>query len=108
MPGFGEPFEFIQSRIVEVFTGVQVRTLQEFRDALLTVDASAVYFHLIEARLRLGRGQNDFAAWVEHGLDLPDLAAALRAVHPYAGSLERARSRILQICDEALASGGGQ
>ena len=85
--------------------GSQVRTLQEFRDALLTVDVSAIYFHLIEARLRLGRGQNDFAAWVEHGLGLPDLAATLRAVDPYAGSLERARSRTIQICDEALTAG---
>ncbi len=107
VPGviLGEPFEFIQSRIVEVPTGIEVRTLQEFRDALLSVDVSAVYFHLVEARLRLGRGQNDFAAWLEHGLGLPELAEKLRAVDPYAGSLERARNRILQVCDEALAAG---
>jgi trehalose synthase-fused probable maltokinase len=107
VPGviLGEPFEFIQSRIVEIPTGIEVRTLQEFRDALLSVDVSAVYFHLVEARLRLGRGQNDFAAWLEHGLGLPDLAARLRAVDPYAGSLERARNRIIQVCDEALAAG---
>jgi hypothetical protein len=107
VPGviLGEPFEFIQSRIVEIPTGIEVRTLQEFRDALLTVDVSAVYFHLVEARLRLGRGQNDFAAWLEHGLGLPELAARLRAVDPYAGSLERARNRIIQVCDEALAAG---
>jgi hypothetical protein len=107
VPGviLGEPFEFIQSRIVEVPTGIGVHTLQEFRDALLTVDVSAVYFHLVEARLRLGRGQNDFAAWMEHGLGLPDLAARLRVVDPYAGSLERARNRIIQLCDEALAAG---
>jgi hypothetical protein len=107
VPGviLGEPFEFIQSRIVEVPTGIAVRTLQEFRDALLSVDVSAVYFHLVEARLRLGRGQNDFAAWLEYGLGLPDLAARLRAVDPYAGSLERARNRIIHVCDEALAAG---
>jgi len=107
VPGviLGEPFEFIQSRIVEIPTGIEVRTLQEFRDALLTVDVSAVYFHLVEARLRLGRGQNDFAAWLEHGLGLPELAVRLRAVDPYAGSLERARNRIIHVCDEALAAG---
>jgi hypothetical protein len=54
--------------------------------------------------MRLGRGQNDFAAWFEHGLDLPELAAKVRAVDPYAGSLERARTRLIQLCDEALAS----
>jgi trehalose synthase-fused probable maltokinase len=107
VPGviLGEPFEFIQSRIVEVPTGIEVRSLQEFRDALLSVDVSAVYFHLVEARLRLGRGQNDFSAWLEHGLGLPELAARLRAVDPYAGSLERARNRIIQVCDEALTAG---
>jgi len=101
----GEPFEFIQSRIVEIPTGIEVRTLEEFRDALLDVDVSAVYFHLVEARMRLGRGQNDFAAWLEHGLGLPALAAKVRAVDPYAGSLERARTRLIQFCDDALTAG---
>lgn len=110
VPGviFGEPFDFIQSRIVEIPTGTQVRTLQEFRDALLEVDVSAIYFHLVEARLRLGRGQNDFAAWLDSGLDLPELAAKVRAVDPYAGSLERTRARLIQLCDGALAEGAGQ
>jgi len=107
VPGvfLGEPFEFIQSRIVEIPTCIQVTTLEEFRDALLDVDVSAIYFHLVEARMRLGRGQNDFAAWLEDALDLPDLAAKLRAVDPYAGSLERARTRLIQLCDEALSGG---
>ncbi len=107
VPGviYGEPFDFIQSRIVEIPTGTQVRTLQEFRDALLEVDVSAIYFHLVEARLRLGRGQNDFAAWLEHGLGLPELAAKVRAVDPYAGSLEQTRARLIHLCDEALAEG---
>jgi trehalose synthase-fused probable maltokinase len=107
VPGvfLGEPFEFIQSRIVEIPTGIQVTTLEEFRDALLDVDVSAIYFHLVEARMRLGRGQNDFAAWLEDALDLPDLAAKLRAVDPYAGSLERARTRLIQLTEEALSGG---
>jgi trehalose synthase-fused probable maltokinase len=104
VPGviYGEPFDFIQSRIVEIPTGTQVRTLQEFRDALLEVDVSAIYFHLVEARLRLGRGQNDFAAWLDRGLGLPELAARVRAVDPYAGSLEQTRARLIQLCEEAL------
>lgn len=103
----GEPFDFIRSRIVEVPTGVEARTLAELRQALLEVDSSALYFHLVEARLRLGRGQNDFAAWLEHGLGLADLAARARAVSPY-GSLERTRVRLLTLCDEALAEGAGR
>ena len=101
----GEPFEFIQSRIVEIPTGIEARTLQELRDALLEVDPSALYFHLVEARLRLGRGRNDFAAWLERGLGLPDLAVRIQAVNPYASGLEPARARLIALLDEALAEG---
>jgi trehalose synthase-fused probable maltokinase len=104
----GEPFDFIQSRIVEIPTGIEVRTLQELRDVLLEVDQSALYFHLVEARLRLGRGRNDFAAWLERGLGLPELAARVQAVNPYAASLEQARTRLIALLDEALSTGAGR
>ena len=104
----GEPFDFIQSRIVEVPTGIEVRTLQELRDALLEVDQSSLYFHLVEARLRLGRGRNDFAAWLERGLGLPDLAARVQAVNPYSSSLEQTRVRLIALLDDALAVGAGR
>ncbi len=110
VPGsiFGEPFEFIQSRLVEIPTGLQAATLQEFRDVLLEVDLTAIFYHLMEARMRLGRGQNDFAAWLERGLGLPHLTTRIQAVDSYAGSLEQTRSRLVQLCDEALAEGAGQ
>ena len=98
----GEPFDFIQSRIVEVPTGITVRTLPELREGLLEIDQSALYFHLVEARLRLGRGRNDFAAWLEQGLGLPELAARIQAVNPYGGSLEQTRARLIALLDEAL------
>jgi hypothetical protein len=104
----GEPFEFIQSRIVEIPTGVEVKTLQELRDALLDVDQSALYFHIVESRLRLGRGRNDFAAWLEGALGLPDLATRVQTVSPYADSLEQARMRLVALLDEALAAGAGR
>jgi trehalose synthase-fused probable maltokinase len=103
-----EPFDFVRSRIVEVPTGLEVKTLEEFRQALLDVDASAIYFHLVEARMRLGRGQNDFAAWLDRGLGLTGLASAVQALNPYTGSLERTRGRLLQLCDEALAEGAAR
>ena len=104
----GEPFEFIQSRIVEIPTGIEVKTLQELRDAALEVDQSALYFHLVEARLRLGRGRNDFAAWLEGALGLPDLARRVQSVNPYADGLEQARTRLVALLDEALAAGATQ
>jgi len=102
-----EPFDFVRSRIVEIPTGIEVRTLKEFREALLEVDVSAIYFHTVEARMRLGRGQNDFAAWLERGLGQTRLAGRVQSLSPYGASLERLRSRLIQRCDESLAEGGG-
>ena len=104
----GEPFDFIQSRIVEIPTGIEARTLGELRDALLEVDLSALYYHLVESRLRLGRGQNDFAAWLDRGLGLHELAARVRALDPYVVTLERTRARLIALCDEALQEGRGR
>lgn len=99
---FGEPFHFNQSRILEVPTGLEMWTLQEFRNALSDVEVSAIYFHMFEARHRLKREESDFSAWIRQSLGMPELAEKLRTINPYLGSLERLRSALLTICDEFL------
>jgi Family of unknown function (DUF5752) len=100
---FGKPFSFNQSRILEVSTGLEAWTLQEFRNALSEVDVSAIYYHMFEARRRLSKQEGDFSAWIEESLYMPELAGKLRAINPYRGSLERHRSALLTVCDEFLA-----
>lgn len=100
---FGQPFYFNQSRILEVPTNLEVRTLREFRDAIGDVEVSAIYFHIFEARHRLKREESDFSAWIRQSLGLPELAEKLRTINPYLGSLERVRSALLTTCDEFLA-----
>lgn len=104
---FGAPFHFHRSRILEVPTGLEVRTLREFRDAIAEVDVSSLYFHFFEAHLRLQREESDFSAWVRISLRMPELADRMRAINPYLGSLERLRSTLLTVCDEGLAHKGG-
>ena len=99
---FGQPFYFMQSRVLEIPTGVKVRTLREFRDALTTIDTGAVYLHLVEARGRKGRRRGDFAAWVDEQLKLPDLAARMGRLNPFQQSLEDIRRRLVTLADEAL------
>ncbi len=108
VPGviLGEPFYFMQSRIIEVPTGHTASTLGEFRNALADVDASAIYYHMFEARIRLGRKENDFSIWIREHLGLPELARRVLAINPYLGSLERLRSRLLVLCDQFLAAQG--
>jgi hypothetical protein len=103
---YGEPFHFMQSRIIEVPTGLEARTLAEFREILAAVDVSVIYYHTFEAILRLGRSKGDFALWIEEQLDLPDLANQITKLDPYLTSLETIRHRILKICDAHWEKGG--
>lgn len=99
----GKPFFFNQSRIIEVPTGLEARTLPEFRTAIAEVEASAIYYHMFEASIRLARQESDFSFWVETSLGRPDLSAHIRSINPYLGSLERLRARLLDHCDECVA-----
>jgi len=99
---YGEPFHFMQSRIIEVPTGLEARSLKEFREILAGVDASAVYYHNFEAILRLGRRMGDFALWIEEQLELPQLAQEISRIDFYMISLESVRRQILRLCDEIL------
>jgi uncharacterized protein DUF5752 len=101
---FGEVFYFQQSHIVEVDLGPGVTTLAEFRNALAEVDASAIYFHMVEARTRLGRRAGDFAEWIRTSLELPALADGIERIDAYMTSLERVRARILSLVDAVLES----
>jgi hypothetical protein len=99
---FGEPFEFMQSQIVSVPTGLTAATLAEFRAGLAIAPVNAIYFHSIESTRRLARAETDFAVWLRDSLGLPELAAAVGRVDPYAGGLERLRAEFLHLCDDAL------
>jgi hypothetical protein len=99
---FGEGFHFQQSHIVEVPLGPAASTLAEFRAGLAEVDASAIYFHMVEARARLGRRSGDFAEWIRGSLGLPDLAERIERIDAYMTSLERVRARVLTLVDTAL------
>jgi hypothetical protein len=99
---FGDVFHFQQSHIVEVPLGPPVTTLAEFRAGLAEVDASAVYFHMVEARSRLGRRSGDFAEWIRDGLAMPALAERIERIDAYMTNLERVRARVLSLLDSAL------
>lgn len=100
----GEPFEFIRSHIIEVDLEVSAGSLKEFRDRLSTVDRSALFNHICEAKIRKGRRSGDFVAWIEseHGLGLPKLAEQVAAIQPLGLTLEGIRARILGILDAWL------
>lgn len=100
---YGQPFYFMQSRIIEVPTGISVSNLQDFFEALKTVDASAIYNHTFEARLRDRKGRSDFAIWLEEIPGLKELADKFEIVDSYMYSLEGLRIKLLDLCRSELA-----
>lgn len=102
---FGQAFHFQQSHIVEIPLGPTATSLGEFREGLAAVDASAIYFHMVEARTRLGRRSGDFAEWLRTSLELPELAERVERLDTYMASLERVRARVLSLVDQALENG---
>ena len=99
---FGEVFHFQQSHIVEVPLGPAASTLAEFRQGLAEVDASALYYHMVEARARLGRRSGDVAEWLRNSLGMTTLAERIERIDAYMTSLERVRARVLALVDTAL------
>jgi hypothetical protein len=102
---FGEPFYFMQARVLEVPTGVKVRTLAEFRNVVASVDLAVVYMHVVEARGRRGRRRNDFAVWIDEQLGLAELASTVARLNPFHLGLDEVRRRLVGVCDAALEAG---
>ena len=100
---FGDPFFFVQSRVVAVPLGLEAWTLPEFAQHLREVDVSSIYFHTLEARVRRGGRHGDFAEWLGGELGLAALGEEIARINPYLGGLERIRAEMLRLTGAVLA-----
>lgn len=91
----GEEFHFMSCRTFILPTRYEARDLQEFLRLLSTVSINSIYFHMFEARLRLGREENDFSNWLDT-LGYPALAQEISRLDPYTMTLEGLRERLIQ------------
>lgn len=98
----GEEFFFVKSAHVVMPTSHQASTLAEFADALSRVSIHSLYFHVFDARLRVGRPTNDFAIWLGEQLGLKDLAANVASLDPYTHTLDTLRSMVLSLVKQEL------
>ncbi|MBI4466658.1 MAG: hypothetical protein HY656_04430 [Acidobacteria bacterium] len=92
-----EPFYFCEAVTVTVPTDWRAHNLREFCEALWHVSVHSIHYHFVSARLR-GPQTNDFSAWMEHSLGLPELADRVEHIDIYTNTLERVRQLILDEC----------
>lgn len=102
---YGEPFYFTRSHFVEIPTGVEAWTLEEFFGGLERVDVSAVFYHQFRSSPQesatphgLEKSGNDFASWISKELGLEDLGEEIRGIHPYFTTLEDYRDQVVGAC----------
>jgi uncharacterized protein DUF5752 len=98
-----EPFYLMAADLVVVPTPYVARNLEEFADGLRKVSIHSIYYHFIDARLRLKLNTNDFSIWLEQELDLPALADRLNRIDIYTSTLEGVRRTILRNIEAEIA-----
>lgn len=101
------PFYIKDCALVTLATGRQARVLQEFRSELVNISESSIYHHywggLLQARFEEREFNNDFAAWVRHGIHDSILAERLAALDPTDfPELELLRQEIIELIDMRL------
>jgi uncharacterized protein DUF5752 len=98
-----EPFYFMAADLVVVPTPYVARNLDEFADGLRKVTVHSIYYHFIDARLRLKLNTNDFSIWLEQELELGAAADRLNRIDIYTSTLEGVRRSILRVVETEIA-----
>lgn len=105
--GVPHPFRIKDCALAVLATGRKARLLQEFRTVLSEIEPSSLYHHfwggLLQPRFDEREYNNDFAAWVHHGIHDAVLAERLAALDPTRfADLESLRRDILELIDNRL------
>ena len=102
-----EPFTVRDCALVALATGRKARLLQEFRSEIASIDAASIYHHfwggLLQPRFEEREYNNDFAAWIHHGIHDAILTERLAALTPTDFSdLEELRHEIIELLEARL------
>lgn len=89
-------FHFMKSISFILPTGYAANDLREFSGILENISIDAIYFHIFEARLRIGKKMNDFSYWIESSLGNKKLADSISRLDPYTYTLEDLRRAIIE------------
>lgn len=98
----GEEFHFLKSVSFVFQTPYTASDLKEFQAVLQRVTLNSIYFHMFEARLRIGRGMNDFSLWLEDSLTEKKLANKIAYLDPYTHTMENLRITLVKLIEKRI------
>ena len=93
-PAF-EAFHFSQAVEFALPLDTCANNLAELVEGIRKMSLQTLHHHFINARLRPTHGTNDFSHWIEHSLNLPQVAEKLHRIDFYTNTLEQLRQEIL-------------
>jgi len=101
---------FYLSKVISLAMPVSycAASLEEFVDALSKVSHQSIYYHYVEARLRVGLRSNDFSIWVAEQLEMPELAARINGYDLALVTMEDVRGGIIKMGTDILLSTDGR
>lgn len=100
--GQNEAFHFIKSVSFIIPTDYVVYDLKEFSQILKQITIDSIYFHIFEARLRLGKGENDFSNWIRNSLGDDKLADDISRLDAYVYTLEELRTKMIKLMEKRI------
>ena len=94
-----QPFYFCEASEMVINLGSRAYNLQELSAGIRQLSLHTLHHNFISSRLREPFRVNDFSNWVEHELEMPQLAAQLNQIDFYMNTLEGVRKEILQTIE---------
>lgn len=92
----GYEFYFMGCQTFVLPTPFVANNIIEFAEILSKISVNSLYFHIFEARMRLGIPENDFSVWLK-GKGQEDLAKEISKLDPYNITLENLRRKIINM-----------
>jgi hypothetical protein len=92
----GEELHFCKSKSFVMPTGIVANDSVDFFAKLPEITTDSLYFHFLEARLRLGRTTNDFSSWLTSE-GQPTLAAEINRLDPYTRTLDELKQELIEL-----------
>jgi hypothetical protein len=92
----GYEFYFMGCQTFVLPTPYIANNIKEFSEILSKISVNSLYFHIFEARMRLGIPENDFSVWLR-GVGQDDLAKEISKLDPYNITLENLRKKIMNM-----------
>lgn len=88
-------FHFMQSKTIVFNTQYQINEPKELVNILPKLTKSSIFFHFIDATLRIPEKMDDFSFWLQNfGNEYENLIKQIRSIDPYFFSLSELQDKI--------------